>query len=147
MWCLTAAAATGVVAVGRCCAQHQRHDSLKIQGLDQAGGPTHTGSVSVFAGCCVLACCCCCRFQPPEKFAPFVLSPGLCYNDALENAASAMEVAAVAAKNCALLVQQHIQQQQEQERRQQQQLERRRQRGQQRQEQHSANMEPHVAEE
>jgi hypothetical protein len=50
------------------------------------------------------------RFQPPEKFAPFLLSPGLCYNNALENAASAMEVAAVAAKNCALLVQQHVQQ-------------------------------------
>lgn len=47
------------------------------------------------------------RFQAPEKFAPFLLGPGLCYNNALENAASAMEVAAVAAKNCALLVQQH----------------------------------------
>lgn len=54
---------------------------------------------------------CVCRFQPPEKFAPFLFGPGLCYNNALENAASAMEVAAVAAKNCALLVQQHVQQQ------------------------------------
>lgn len=54
------------------------------------------------------------RFNPPEQFAPFLLAPGLCYNNALENAASAMEVAAVAAKNCALLVQQHIQQQQQQ---------------------------------
>lgn len=54
------------------------------------------------------------RFQPPERFAPFLLGPGLCYNNALENAASAMEVAAVAAKNCALLVQQHAQQRQRQ---------------------------------
>lgn len=102
-------------------------------------------AVCVCAVMCVLACCCC-RFQPPEKFAPFVLRPGLCYNNALENAASAMEVAAVAAKNCALLVQQHVQQQQER-RQPQQQLERRQQRGQQRQEQHSADVEPHVAEE
>jgi hypothetical protein len=58
---------------------------------------------------CMLRCHTC-RFQPPEKFAPFLLGPGLCYNNALENAASAMEVAAVAAKNCALLVQQHVQQ-------------------------------------
>ncbi|KIY92512.1 hypothetical protein MNEG_15451 [Monoraphidium neglectum] len=43
-------------------------------------------------------------FSPPEEFAPFELAPGLIYNNALENAASAMEVAAVAAKNSALLV-------------------------------------------
>lgn len=57
-----------------------------------------------------MLCCavCACRFQPQETFAPFLLGPGLCYNNALENAASAMEVAAVAARNCALLVQQHL---------------------------------------
>jgi prenylcysteine oxidase/farnesylcysteine lyase len=48
------------------------------------------------------------RFHPPEEFAPFTLAPGLCYGSALENAASAMEVAAVAGRNCALLVQQHL---------------------------------------
>lgn len=48
------------------------------------------------------------RFDPPEQFAPFTLAPGLCYNNALENAASAMEVAAVAAKNCVLLIEQGL---------------------------------------
>ncbi|WIA35625.1 hypothetical protein OEZ86_004041 [Tetradesmus obliquus] len=48
------------------------------------------------------------RFKPPEVFAPFSLSPGLCYNNALENGASAMEVSAVAAMNCALLLQQQL---------------------------------------
>eukprot|EP00879_Flechtneria_rotunda_P022346 GHRR01023577.1.p1 GENE.GHRR01023577.1~~GHRR01023577.1.p1 ORF type:complete len:446 (+),score=200.88 GHRR01023577.1:606-1943(+) len=48
------------------------------------------------------------RFDPPEKFAPFLLGPALCYNNALENAASAMEVAAVAARNCALLLQKQL---------------------------------------
>jgi prenylcysteine oxidase/farnesylcysteine lyase len=48
------------------------------------------------------------RFHPPETFAPFTLSPGLCYNNALENGASAMEVSAVAAMNCALLLQQQL---------------------------------------
>ncbi|KAF8056474.1 PCYOX1 [Scenedesmus sp. PABB004] len=43
------------------------------------------------------------RFDPPERFAPFALAPGLCYINALESAASAMEVAAVAAANCAAL--------------------------------------------
>ncbi len=32
------------------------------------------------------------KFNPPETFAPFVLAPGLFYSNALENAASAMEV-------------------------------------------------------
>lgn len=31
-------------------------------------------------------------FSPPERFAPFVLSEGLIYQNAMENAASAMEV-------------------------------------------------------
>jgi hypothetical protein len=47
-------------------------------------------------------------FSPPEAFPPFTLAPGLCYANAGENAASAMEVAAVAAKNCALKVQAHL---------------------------------------
>jgi prenylcysteine oxidase/farnesylcysteine lyase len=50
------------------------------------------------------------RFHPPEVFAPFTLSPGLCYNNALENGASAMEVSAIAAMNCALLLQQQLSQ-------------------------------------
>jgi hypothetical protein len=47
-------------------------------------------------------------FSPPERFAPFQLAPGLAYNKALENAASAMEVAAVAAANSARLVLRHL---------------------------------------
>lgn len=49
-----------------------------------------------------------CRFHPPEGFAPFLLQPGLCYVNALENAASALEIAAVAGKNCALLLHQQF---------------------------------------
>lgn len=45
-----------------------------------------------------------CSFSPPEAFAPFKLAPGLCYANALENAASAMEIGAVAGINCALLL-------------------------------------------
>lgn len=48
------------------------------------------------------------KFSPPEKFSPFEFAPGLVYSNALENAASAMEVSAVAAKNSALLVAQYI---------------------------------------
>jgi prenylcysteine oxidase / farnesylcysteine lyase len=48
------------------------------------------------------------KFAPPEEFAPFRLAEGIFYNNALENAASAMEMSAVAAKNNALLVQQHL---------------------------------------
>eukprot|EP00198_Chlamydomonas_reinhardtii_P013397 XP_001702734.1 predicted protein [Chlamydomonas reinhardtii] len=43
------------------------------------------------------------RFAPPERFPPFLLAPGLVYGNALEGAASAMEMAAVAAANSALL--------------------------------------------
>ena len=35
------------------------------------------------------------RFNPPEHFARFQLAEGLFYNNAWENAASAMEVAAI----------------------------------------------------
>lgn len=48
------------------------------------------------------------HFQPPERFAPFVLDAGLFYNNALENAASAMEIAAIAARNSALLARQFL---------------------------------------
>ncbi|KAK9839631.1 hypothetical protein WJX81_001751 [Elliptochloris bilobata] len=47
-------------------------------------------------------------FGAPEGFAPFQLAEGLMYVSAWENAASAMEMAAVAARNCALLVQRHL---------------------------------------
>ncbi|KXZ56140.1 hypothetical protein GPECTOR_1g119 [Gonium pectorale] len=49
------------------------------------------------------------RFNPPERFVPFVLAPGLVYGNALEPAASAMEMAAVAATNSALLMVRHLQ--------------------------------------
>ena len=48
------------------------------------------------------------RFSPPERFQPFRLAPGLYLNNAWENAASAMEMSAVAAKNCALLIARHL---------------------------------------
>ena len=47
-------------------------------------------------------------FQAPEQYAPFELAPGLYYGNALESAASAMEVSAVAAANSALLVHEHL---------------------------------------
>lgn len=49
-----------------------------------------------------------CRFHPPEQFAPFQLGEGLYYNNAWENAASAMEIAAIEGKNSALLVKQFL---------------------------------------
>ena len=48
------------------------------------------------------------HFSPPERFQPFKLAPGLYLNNAWENAASAMEMSAVAAKNCALLIAKHL---------------------------------------
>jgi prenylcysteine oxidase / farnesylcysteine lyase len=39
---------------------------------------------------------------------PFKLAEGLFYNNAWENAASAMEMSAIAGKNSALLVQQYL---------------------------------------
>lgn len=44
-------------------------------------------------------------FDPPEQFAPFKLAEGLFYNNAIETAASCMEISAVSAMNTALLVQ------------------------------------------
>ncbi len=48
------------------------------------------------------------HFDPPESFPPFMLTEGVCLNNAWENAASAMEMSAVAAKNCALLLSAHL---------------------------------------
>lgn len=48
------------------------------------------------------------HFSPPERFPPFQLAGGLFLVNAWENAASAMEMSAVAAKNCALLAVQHL---------------------------------------
>lgn len=42
-------------------------------------------------------------FDPPENFPPFEFGPGLYYPPAMENAASAMEMAAIAGRNAALL--------------------------------------------
>lgn len=44
-------------------------------------------------------------FVPPEQYAPFKLADRLFYNNAIETAASCMEVSAVSAMNTALLVQ------------------------------------------
>jgi prenylcysteine oxidase / farnesylcysteine lyase len=48
------------------------------------------------------------KFDPPESFAPFVLSEGLYYSGAWENAASAMEMAAIAGRNSAILAMQRL---------------------------------------
>lgn len=48
------------------------------------------------------------KFSPPERFAPFKLAPGIFYNNAWENAASAMEMSAISAHNSALLVKEHL---------------------------------------
>lgn len=47
-------------------------------------------------------------FDPPEDFAPFQLAEGLFYNNALENAASALEIAAIEGRMTALLAAQHL---------------------------------------
>lgn len=47
------------------------------------------------------------HFSPPETFHPFVLDEGVFYVNAIEWAASAMEMSAVAAKNSVLLASQY----------------------------------------
>jgi prenylcysteine oxidase/farnesylcysteine lyase len=47
-------------------------------------------------------------FDPPEDYAPFKLANGLYYTAALENAASAMEIAAIEGRMTALLAAQHL---------------------------------------
>lgn len=58
---------------------------------------------AVAAGCCGDR-----RFQPPERFSPFQLAPGLVYSNALEPAASALEIAAIEGHNSAALVVRHL---------------------------------------
>ena len=48
------------------------------------------------------------QFHPPEQYAPFRLADGLFYSNAMENAASCMEISAVSAVNNALLVQKYL---------------------------------------
>jgi len=45
-------------------------------------------------------------YHPPEAMTPFLVVPGerICYVNALETAVSAMEISAIAAQNCALLL-------------------------------------------
>ena len=43
------------------------------------------------------------RFRPPETFAPFRISHGICYINTIENSASAMEMSAIGGINCALM--------------------------------------------
>ena len=43
------------------------------------------------------------HYTPPEKFLPFVLDEGVFYVNAIEWAASAMEMSSLSAKNAALL--------------------------------------------
>lgn len=45
-------------------------------------------------------------YHPPEAMTPFLVLPGerIWYVNALETAVSAMEISAIAAKNCALLL-------------------------------------------
>jgi prenylcysteine oxidase/farnesylcysteine lyase len=48
------------------------------------------------------------NYSPPESFPPFELDQGLFYVNGIEKAASAMEMSAVGAMNCALLVRDYL---------------------------------------
>lgn len=48
------------------------------------------------------------QYHPPEKFPSFVLDDGVYYINAIEKAASAMEMSAIGAKNAALLAREYI---------------------------------------
>eukprot|EP00798_Chlamydomonas_sp_ICE-L_P018393 gene18393-24865_t len=48
------------------------------------------------------------KFSPPERFAPFELAPGIFYNNAIENAASAMEMSVIVGVNSAILAAKHV---------------------------------------
>lgn len=48
------------------------------------------------------------QYDPPEEFPPFVLDDGVFYVNAVEMAASAMEMSAIGAKNAALLAMEHL---------------------------------------
>eukprot|EP00210_Caulerpa_lentillifera_P009401 g8962.t1 len=49
------------------------------------------------------------KFTPPERFTPFVLEKNLIYLNTFESAGSAMELAAIAGQNAALLLDQWLQ--------------------------------------
>ena len=48
------------------------------------------------------------HYTPPEKFSPFVLDDGVFYVNAIERAASAMEMSAIGGRNAALLAKQYL---------------------------------------
>ena len=53
------------------------------------------------------------HYSPPEQIPPFVLDDGVYYINAIEKAASAMEMSAIGAKNAALLTKDYILEQNE----------------------------------
>ena len=48
------------------------------------------------------------QYQPPEHFPPFILDDGVFYINAIEKAASAMEMSAIGARNASLLAAEYI---------------------------------------
>ena len=48
------------------------------------------------------------HYTPPEKYLPFVLDEGVFYVNAIEWAASAMEMSSLSAKNAALLTARYL---------------------------------------
>lgn len=48
------------------------------------------------------------QYDPPEEFPPFILDDGVFYVNAVEMAASAMEMSAIGAKNAALLAMEYL---------------------------------------
>ena len=48
------------------------------------------------------------NYSPPETFPPFELDSGVFYINGIEKAASAMEMSAIGAKNCALLAREYL---------------------------------------
>ena len=48
------------------------------------------------------------EYNPPEEYPPFVLDDGMFYINAIEKAASAMEMSAIGAKNVSLLAKEYI---------------------------------------
>ena len=48
------------------------------------------------------------EYKPPEQFPPFILDDGVFYINAIEKAASAMEMSAIGAKNAALLAREYL---------------------------------------
>ena len=48
------------------------------------------------------------QYHPPEAIPPFILDDGVFYVNAMEKAASAMEMSAIGAKNCAILAYEYL---------------------------------------